>query len=105
MTATRKLQWPLVVLLVVVVFFANALLFDKLINAPRVYQYTLIAPSDDELFVEIDKWGVKGWEIIYMRRATGETATGDREPLYEITMKREIVRGPFDSRHIPGIYE
>ena len=91
-----KTRWPLIILVIVATFFATAIMFDKLINAPRVYQYAIISPTDFEFIDEINEWGKNGWEVIYMRRATSQTTTGGREARYEITMKKTIIRGPFE---------
>lgn len=53
------------------------------INAQNYYEYTIIAPSDDNLTEAMKTAGDNGWEIISSRRALSNGVG-----IYEIMLKR-----------------
>ena len=59
------------------------------IEARGRYEYTIIAPNDEDLDGELDMWGLSGWEVVSTRRASSGEGY-NREYMYEIILKKKL---------------
>ena len=60
-------------------------------STPPKWEYTIVAPSDEELAARLKVLGAEGWEIIAARRATNADPGGGRPTAsYEMILKRPI---------------
>lgn len=66
---------------------ASLLAVQTLHHPPEEWQYTIIAPSDDELESVLNKDGADGWEVVAARRAS--SGEGPNAPFsYELILKK-----------------
>lgn len=57
---------------------------------PEQWQYTIVAPKDEELKTTIDKLGAEGWELVSARRASDGASTSPKMS-YEMIFKKRGV--------------
>jgi zinc ribbon protein/uncharacterized protein DUF4177 len=66
---------------------ASLLAVQTLHHPPEEWQYTIIAPSDDEIESVLNKDGADGWEVVAARRAS--SGEGPNAPFsYELILKK-----------------
>ena len=74
---------------VILLLVAIAVLLGiQLFNQPSdTWSYIILAPTDENLIKELNKFGAVGWEVVSARRATGSEGSASK-PAYEMILKR-----------------
>jgi hypothetical protein len=80
----------LIKLVVIVIALLIGLLIGELwplVGSSPNWEYSIESPPDSKLQERLDQLGAAGWELVFARRATGDTSEGSSAQ-YEMILKR-----------------